>query len=434
MKDTMTQAPDSRLPNFRALTPAQRLAHLATACALSPEDVALLETPGALSVARADGMVENVIGTFEMPFGVAGNFQVNGRDVLVPMVVEEPSVIAAATFMAKLARECGGFQTSSSGPVMRAQVQVLGTRDPHGARHALLARKAEILEVANSRDKILIGLGGGCRDIEVHVFADSPRGAMVVMHLIVDVRDAMGANTVNTMAEAVSPLVESITGGTVRLRILSNLADLRLARARVRLTPEVLTTRERAGADIVEGVLDAYTFAAIDPYRAATHNKGIMNGIDPVIVATGNDWRAIEAGAHTWAARGGRYTSLTHWEKDTSGALVGTIEMPMAVGLVGGATKTHPLAQLSLKIMAVRSAQELAEVAVAVGLAQNLGALRALATEGIQRGHMALHARNIALVAGATGEEIDWVVKAMVARKDVRTDLATELLQARRKG
>lgn len=425
---------DSRLPNFRAMTPAQRLAHIAAACALSPGDVQLLEKPGALSLARADGMVENVIGTFELPFGVAGNFRVNGRDVLVPMVVEEPSVIAAASFMAKLAREGGGFQTSSTGPIMRAQVQVLGIQDPQGARHALLGRKGEILEVANSRDKILLGLGGGCRDIEVHVFPDTARGAMVVIHLIVDVRDAMGANTVNTMAEAVSPLVESITGGTVRLRILSNLADLRLARARVRLTPEVLATRERAGADIVEGVLDAYTFAAVDPYRAATHNKGIMNGIDPVIVATGNDWRAVEAGAHAWAARGGRYTSLTHWEKDASGALVGTIEMPMPVGLVGGATKTHPLAQLSLKIMAIRSAQELAEVAVAVGLAQNLGALRALATEGIQRGHMALHARNIAMVAGASGDEIDWVVQQMVARKDVRTDLAADLLQSRRNG
>jgi len=427
------KAIDSRLPNFRAMTPAQRLAHIGTACALSPQDLQLLEKPGALSVARADGMVENVIGTFELPFGVAGNFQVNGRDVLVPMVVEEPSVIAAASFMAKLAREGGGFQTSSSGPIMRAQVQVLGTTDPHGARHALLGRKAEILEVANGRDKILIGLGGGCKDIEVHVFDESPRGAMVVMHLIVDVRDAMGANTVNTMAEAVSPLVESITGGTVRLRILSNLADLRLARARVRLTPEVLTTQERAGADIVEGVLDAYTFAAIDPYRAATHNKGIMNGIDPVIVATGNDWRAIEAGAHTWAARGGRYTSLTHWEKDTSGALVGTIEMPMSVGLVGGATKTHPLARLALKILDVKSAQELGEVAVAVGLAQNLGALRALATEGIQRGHMALHARNIALVAGATGDEIDSIAKQMAAEHDVRTDRAVALLEALRK-
>jgi hydroxymethylglutaryl-CoA reductase len=428
----MTQ--DSRLPNFRALDPTQRLQHLAGACGLTPDEVALVSRPGALGLARADGMIENVIGTFELPFGVAGNFVVNGRDVLVPMAVEEPSVVAAASFMAKLARENGGFQTSSTGPIMRAQVQVLGMSDPYGARQALLARRAEILEVANSRDNVLIGLGGGCRDIEVHVFPDSPRGPMVVMHLIVDVRDAMGANTVNTMAESVAGLVERITGGQVRLRILSNLADLRLARARVRIEASHLDTAERKGSEIVEGVLDAYTFAAIDPYRAATHNKGIMNGIDPVIVATGNDWRAVEAGAHAWACRGGRYTSLTHWEKDNQGALVGTIEMPMPVGLVGGATKTHPLAQLSLKILAVKSAQELAEIAVAVGLAQNLGALRALATEGIQRGHMALHARNIALVAGASGTEVDWVVQEMVARKDVRTDLAIQLLEQHRKG
>jgi hydroxymethylglutaryl-CoA reductase len=423
---------DARIPNFRALTPAQRFEHIARAASLTAEEVALLAAPGALSVERANGMVENVIGTFELPLGVAGNFLVNGREYLVPMVVEEPSVVAAASFMAKLAREGGGFEASSTGPIMRAQVQVLGVGDPYGARQALLRARDQILEVANSRDKVLIGLGGGCRDIEVHVFPDTPRGAMVVMHLIVDVRDAMGANTVNTMAEAVSPLVEKLTGGTVRLRILSNLADLRLARARVRLTPEVLKTKERSGEEIVEGVLDAYTFAAVDPYRAATHNKGIMNGIDPVIVATGNDWRAVEAGAHAYACRSGRYTSLTTWEKDKSGALVGTIEMPMPVGLVGGATKTHPLAQVALKILGVKSAQELGEVAVAVGLAQNLGALRALATEGIQRGHMALHARNIALVAGATGDEIDAVARQMAAEHDVRTDRAVALLAALR--
>ncbi|CAB3627392.1 3-hydroxy-3-methylglutaryl-coenzyme A reductase [Achromobacter spanius] len=420
---------DSRLPNFRALTPAQRLAAIAQAATLTPDEQQLLAQPGALGLDRADGMIENVIGAFELPLGVAGNFQVNGRDVLVPMAVEEPSVVAAASYMAKLARECGGFETSSTRPLMRAQVQVLGLTDPHGARLALLRERERILTLANSRDKVLIELGGGCQDIDVHVFADTPRGPMIVLHLIVDVRDAMGANTVNTMAEAVAPLVEEITGGSVRLRILSNLADLRLARARVRLTPQVLDTKERSGADIIEGVLDAYTFAAVDPYRAATHNKGIMNGIDPVIVATGNDWRAVEAGAHAYAARSGRYTSLTTWEKDTSGALVGTIEMPMPVGLVGGATKTHPLARLALKIMDVRSAQELGEVAVAVGLAQNLGALRALATEGIQRGHMALHARNIALVAGAVGAEIDTVAKRMAEEKDVRTDRALALLE-----
>ena len=425
---------DSRLPNFRALTPAQRLEALGRAANLSADDLTLLATPGALSPALADGMIENVVGTFELPMGVAANFTVNGRDVLVPMVVEEPSVVAAASFMAKLVRGCGGFETSSTEPLMRAQVQVLGTTDPYGARQALLRHRAEILEVANSRDKVLIGLGGGCRDIEVHVFPDTPRGAMVVMHLIVDVRDAMGANTVNTMAESVSPLVEKITGGTVRLRILSNLADLRLARARCRVTPDALTTRERGGAEIIEGILDAYTFAAVDPYRAATHNKGIMNGVDPVIVATGNDWRAVEAGAHAYASRSGRYTSLTRWEKDTSGALVGTIEMPMPVGLVGGATKTHPLARLALKILDVKSAQELGEVAVAVGLAQNMGALRALATEGIQRGHMALHARNIALVAGAVGDEVDRVARRMADEKDVRTDRAVALLQEMRGG
>ncbi|WP_295850538.1 hydroxymethylglutaryl-CoA reductase, degradative [uncultured Xylophilus sp.] len=419
---------DSRLPNFRALAPADRLAHIVQAAGLTADEAALLQSPGALGLTRADGMIENVVGTFELPLGVATNFRVNGRDVLVPMAVEEPSVVAAASFMARLARESGGFETSSSTPLMRAQVQILGTTDPRGARQALLRRRDDILAVANSRDNVLIGLGGGCRDIEVHVFETTPRGAMVVLHLIVDVRDAMGANTVNTMAEAVSPLLEEITGGQVRLRILSNLADLRLARARVSLSPEVLTTAERSGAEIIEGVLDAYAFAAVDPYRAATHNKGIMNGIDPVIVATGNDWRAVEAGAHAYACRDGHYGSLTCWEKDTRGHLVGTIEMPMPVGLVGGATKTHPLARLALKIMGVRSAQELGEIAVAVGLAQNLGALRALATEGIQRGHMALHARNIAVVAGATGDEIDRIARTMAAEKDVRADRALALL------
>lgn len=424
---------DSRLPNFRALTPAQRLAAIADAAGLTPEEHQQLAEPGALGLDRADGMIENVIGAFELPLGVAGNFQVNGRDVLVPMAVEEPSVVAAASFMAKLARENGGFETSSTRPLMRAQVQVLGLTDPHGARVALLRERERIVKLANSRDQVLIGLGGGCQDIEAHVFADTPRGPMLVLHLIVDVRDAMGANTVNTMAEAVAPLVEEITGGTVRLRILSNLADLRLSRARVRLAPQTLDTKDRSGAEIIEGVLDAYVFAATDPYRAATHNKGIMNGIDPVIVATGNDWRAVEAGAHAYACRDGRYTSLTHWEKDASGALVGTLEMPMPVGLVGGATKTHPLARLALKIMAVRSAQELGEIAVAVGLAQNLGALRALATEGIQRGHMALHARNIALTVGAVGAEVDQLAKRMAEEKDVRADRALALLEELRK-
>ena len=423
---------DSTLPNFRALSPAERLAHLAAKLELSDADQALLSKPGALPLATADGMIENVIGTFELPLGVAGNFQINGKDVLIPMAVEEPSVIAAASYMAKLARVAGGFQTSSSGPIMRAQVQLIGVTDPYGARQAILQHRDEILRIANSRDKVLIGLGGGCRDIEVHVFPDTARGPMVVTHLIVDVRDAMGANTVNTMAEGVATLIEQITGGKVRLRILSNLADLRLARARVRISPATLATSEYSGEDVINRIVDAYEFAAVDPYRAATHTTGIMNGIDPVVVATGNDWRAVEAGAHAFASRSGHYTSLTRWEIATDGDLIGSIEMPMPLGLVGGATKTHPLARLALKIMKVTSAQELAEITVAVGLAQNMGALRALATEGIQRGHMALHARNIALVAGATGDDVDWVVRQMVAAKDVRVEVAQQLLAERK--
>ena len=423
---------DSKLPNFRGLSPAQRLKHIAQAANLSDADHALLGNPGALSLETANGMIENVIGTFQLPMAVAGYFQINGRDVLVPMAVEEPSIVAAASFMAKMAREAGGFVTSSTGPLMRAQVKIISVSDPYGARLSILKHKEELIQLANSRDKVLIGLGGGCKDIEVHVFPETPRGAMVVAHLIVDVRDAMGANTVNTMAESVAGRIEEITGGKVRLRILSNLADLRLARAQVRYSAETLATKEYSGEQVIEGVIDACLFAAIDPYRAATHNKGIMNGIDPVIVATGNDWRAVEAGAHAYACRNGRYTSLTTWEKAGNGDLVGTIEMPMPVGLVGGATKTHPLARIALKIMDVHSAQDLGEIAVAVGLAQNMGALRALSTEGIQRGHMALHARNIAMSAGATGADIDWVVRKMVAANDVRTDYAMTLLAGSR--
>lgn len=424
---------DSRLPNFRALSPSARLQLIASTASLSKEHVQLIAQPGALSIERANAMIENVIGKFELPFAIAGNFVINGRDVVVPMVVEEPSVVAAASFMAKLARECGGFETSSSAPIMRAQVQVLSVANTVNAKQALISQRNKIIELANSRDAKLVSLGGGCRDIEVHVFDDTPRGPMIVVHLLVDVRDAMGANTVNTMAEAVSPLVEELTGGSVRLRILSNFADLRLARARVRLTPTVLSTPQFSGEQVIERILDAYVFAAIDPYRATTHNKGIMNGIDPVVVATGNDWRAVEAGAHAYASRSGRYTSLSRWEKDSSGALVGTLEMPMALGLVGGATRSHPLAQVALQILQPDSAQALAEIAVAVGLAQNLAALRALATEGIQRGHMALHARNIALVAGATGAEVEMIAKQMTSDHDVRADRAIALLEALRK-
>jgi hydroxymethylglutaryl-CoA reductase len=418
----------SRIENMRNLSPEQRLEQVASASSLDDEARSVLSSTAALPVSRANGMIENVIGTFQLPLGVATNFKINGKDYLVPMAVEEPSVVAAASFMARIVRGCGGFQTSSTPPIMRAQVQILGIADPFGARLAILGARDEIVTAANAKDPVLVKFGGGCRDIEVHVFPSTSRGAMVVLHLLVDVRDAMGANTVNTMAEAITPIVERITGGEVRLRILSNLADLRLARARLEVTEEALTTKEFSGRRMMEGIMDAYEFAAVDPYRAATHNKGIMNGIDPVVVATGNDWRAIEAGAHAYAARSGRYTSLTTWEISTKGTLVGTVEMPMALGLVGGATKTHPGAQAALQILNVKSAVELAEVTVAVGLAQNMAALRALATEGIQRGHMALHARNIAIGAGAEGKEIDLVASRLAADHDVRSARAEEIL------
>jgi hydroxymethylglutaryl-CoA reductase len=427
----MTHArPDlnSRIENMRNMTPAERLGAAVGAAGLDEADRRSLTGADILPMTLADGMIENVIGKFELPLGVATNFQVNGRDYLVPMAVEEPSVVAAASYMARIARGCGGFSASATTPVMRAQIQILGTTDPHGAKHRLFGHRDELVAMANSRDKVLISLGGGCKDIEVHVFDDTPVGAMVVLHLLVDVRDAMGANTVNSMAEMLAPRVEEITGGKVRLRILSNLADQRIVRASVRLTPEALTTDKLAGADVAQGIVEACALAIIDPYRAATHNKGIMNGIDPVVVATGNDWRAIEAGAHAYAARSGRYSSLTRWEIATDGALSGSIELPMALGLVGGATKTHPAAQAALRLMAVHSAVELAEVTAAVGLAQNMAALRALATEGIQRGHMALHARNIAILAGATGPQVDAIARALAASGDVSVAKAQELM------
>ena len=418
----------SRIEGFRDLDPEERLEKVGSIAGLDETSRAALRGAGALPLHLANGMIENVIGRFDLPLAVATNFTINGRDYLIPMAVEEPSIVAGASYMARIARSCGGFETSSSLPIMRAQVQVLSVSDPFGARARILASKAEILAAANAKDKVLISLGGGCRDIEVHVFEQTGVGPMVVLHLLVDVRDAMGANTVNSMAETVAPMIEKITGGVVRLRILSNLADLRLARASVRLTPDALKTNEFSGERMASGIVEACALAVVDPYRAATHNKGIMNGIDPLIVATGNDWRAVEAGAHAWACRSGSYSSLTRWELDAEGRLVGSLEMPMPVGLVGGATKTHPAARAALALLNVGSASELGEIAVALGLAQNLAALRALATEGIQRGHMALHARNIAILAGATGEEIEKVAKELAASREVTVDRAKAAL------
>ncbi|MFG6586950.1 hydroxymethylglutaryl-CoA reductase, degradative [Sulfitobacter sp. MOLA879] len=428
MVDGTTVQINSRLENLRNLEPEARLDLLAKTVDLTATDQTALAGRDVLPMSTANGMIENVIGKFELPLGVASNFTINDKDYLIPMAVEEPSVVAAASYMAKIARGCGGFHASSDRPVMRAQIQVVGLTDPTGARHRLLAAETELREMCNARDEVLVSLGGGCIGIEVHVFESTAVGPMAVIHILVDVRDAMGANAVNSMAETIAPRVAEITGGHTRLRILSNLADRRLARAHVTLTPEAMTTKAMDGHEVITGMIEAYALAQIDPYRAATHNKGIMNGIDPVVVATGNDWRAIEAGAHAWAAHKGSYTSLTTWERGKDGSLTGTIEMPMALGLVGGATKTHPAAQAALRILNVETAQELAEVTVAVGLAQNMAALRALATEGIQKGHMALHARNIAILAGATGPQIEAVAKVIAGEGHVSVQAAKKVL------
>jgi hydroxymethylglutaryl-CoA reductase len=426
MVGTMTQS--SRLPGFYNKPLAER-AHLAAEWAgLSADEEQVLLGAMGLSADAADHMIENAVGVHALPLGIAVNFLVNGRDVLVPMAIEEPSVVAGASFMAKLAREGGGFQTSSTPPEMIGQMQVLDLDDPGAARERLLAEKERLLALADQTDPVVVNLGGGARDLEARVL-DSQIGPMLVVHLIYDSRDAMGANTVNTACEALAPVVEEITGGRVHLRILSNLADRRLASATCRVPVAALAFEEYPGEEVARGVVEAYAFAAADPYRAATHNKGIMNGVDAVVIATGNDWRAVEAGAHAYAARDGRYTSLSRWEQDANGDLLGHLEMPMAVGMVGGATRVHPTAQVALKLLGVQSAPELAEIIVAVGLAQNLAALRALATEGIQRGHMSLHARQLAIAAGATGEQIEQVVNRLLEEGVVRLDRAEEILE-----
>jgi len=426
----MTQ-PDrtSRLPGFYEKSLTDRARIISDWASLSPEQLAALDGSGGLAPEQADHMVENAIGIHALPLGVAVNFRVNGREVLVPMAIEEPSVVAGASFMARLALEGGGFTAHTTEPEMIGQMQILDVPDLPAARLALLENKARLLEMANQIDPIIVKFGGGARDLEVHIIEDSPIGPFLVVHLIYDTRDAMGANAVNTACEALSPTIEQISGGRVHLRILSNLADRRLARARCAIPVSALAFGDFSGERVRQGIIEAYAFAVADPYRAATHNKGIMNGVDPIVIATGNDWRAIEAGAHAYAARNGRYTSLSTWGKNEAGDLVGTLEMPMAVGIVGGATKVHPTAQAALKLMRVTNARELAEIIVSVGLAQNLAALRALATEGIQRGHMTLHARQVAIAAGATGELIEVVAGKMVAEKKVRIDRAEEIMK-----
>lgn len=420
---------NSRIAGFYQLDPAARLQQVGAFDGLHQQELTSLHGGhGILSIERADKMIENVIGTFELPLGIATNFRINDRDVLIPMAVEEPSIVAGASFAAKLAREGGGFRTSSTRSLMIGQIQLVKVPDMAGALDSVLEHRAEILAVANSQSPTLVRLGGGAEDVEVHAFPDSPAGAMLVVHLVVDCLDAMGANAVNGMAEAVAPLLERITGGRAYLRILSNLTDRRLARAEVTVPAQALARPDLPGEEVVEGIVYAYAFAAVDPYRATTHNKGILNGIDPVLVATGQDWRAVEAGAHAYAARGGRYTSLTTWQRDAAGDLHGVLELPLAVGIVGGATKVHPAARAALKLLGVQSARELAEVCACAGLATNLAALRALATEGIQQGHMALHARQVAMSAGATGELVNMIADQLVWERNIKCARAAELL------
>jgi len=373
----------------------------------------------------ADKMIENVVATMNIPIGIATNLRIDGEDILVPMATEESSVVAAVCNAARQ-NYASGFTTSVSGTLMIAQVQAVGVADPHAARLRLLEKRDEIKAICDACDPLLVQLGGGFRDLEVRVL-ETRGGVMLITHLIVDTRDAMGANAVNTMAEKIAPHVAAWSGGKVFLRILSNLADRRLARAHATWRADDI-----GGAQVRDGIISAYQFAEADPYRAATHNKGIMNGISAVVLATGNDTRAVEAGAHAFAARSGRYSSLTHYEVDADGNLSGSIELPMAVGLIGGATKVHPTAQACLKILGVTTAERLARIIAAVGLAQNFSALKALATTGIQAGHMGLHAQNIAMMAGAVGDEIDVLAAKLVERGAVRIDIAQEILSGMR--
>jgi len=418
----------SRIEGFYKLSMSERLKIVKEFGDLTSEEAMAITGFGGLDPSIPDKMIENAVGSFALPLGIAVNFLINGKDYLVPMAIEEPSVVAAASNAAKMARDRGGFWTSSTDPVMIGQVQLTGVKDPSKVKHIILEKKKDLLELANKQDPMLVKLGGGARDVDVRI-VNSQKGPMVIVHLLVDVRDAMGANAVNTMAEAIAPLIEKISGGKVYLRILSNLASHRLARARAVWPKESI-----GGDEVVDGVIEAYLFADADPYRCATHNKGIMNGIDAVIVATGNDTRAIESGAHSFAARSGQYKPLTIFEKTTEGDLVGTIEVPMAVGLVGGATKVHPTARACIKLLGVKTASELGEVCAAVGLAQNFAALRALATVGIQQGHMRLHAKNIAASSGTPPELIEEVTRIMVAEKKIRMDRAQEITEELRKG
>ena len=407
---------------------SERLETLAESSDLTPKDMLAYQKNGGLDLDTANAMVENVVGLFSLPLGIAQNFIVNGREVLVPMVIEEPSVVAGVSFMAKLAKASGGFEAGMTSQEMIGQLQVLDLPDLNAGAKSVLAHKDELLQAVFDFHPSIQKYGGGPRDLQARILPETEIGSMLIFHLIVDVQDAMGANMINSMLEFLAPKIENLTGGRVGLRILSNLADRRLAWAHTRIACQNLAFDDFSGEEVRDGIIEAWAFAEADPYRAATHNKGVMNGIDAVVLATANDWRAVEAGAHAFAARSGQYRSLTHWSKAENGDLLGSIELPMALGIVGGATKVHPTAKANLKLMGVQSVTELGEIIAAVGLAQNLAALRALATEGIQQGHMSLHARQVALAAGAKPDQADKVAAQLVAEKNIKLTRALEIL------
>ncbi|HZX19589.1 MAG TPA: hydroxymethylglutaryl-CoA reductase, degradative [archaeon] len=412
----------SKIGKFYEKNLKERLRIVKEFAELSEEEVKELEKYGSLDFETANRMIENVYGTFQLPMGLATNFTVNGKEVLIPFALEEPSVVAAASNAAKLSE---GFEAKASDPIMIGQIQLLGAKDTKSAIQKILKNEKELVGIANSRDSMLIKFGGGARKIEAREISTA-RGKMIIVHLLVDVRDAMGANTINTMCELISPKLEELSGGKTRLRIISNLAVHRTVKAKT------VWKKETLGEEVIENVLDAYEFAANDEYRACTHNKGIMNGIDSVVIATGNDFRAIEAGAHAFASISGKYKPLTKYSKNSKGDLVGEIELPMAVGLVGGATKTHPLAKINVKILGVKHASELAEIIASVGLAQNFAAMRALANEGIQKGHMKLHAKNIAVMAGASKDQIDKIAKQMSGEGNISVSRAKEIMDGKK--
>lgn len=419
----------SRISGFYKRSLQERSELISTWANLNANELDILNGSHGLNTEHAEHMIENAIGIYALPLGIATNFIVNGKDYLIPMVIEEPSVVAAVSNAARLFREGGGFTTSSDEPIMIGQIQVLDLQNLESAEQSILANKAMLMAEADKVGGSIVKLGGGARDIQVRQINHPSAGLMLVVHLLYDTRDAMGANAINTAVEHLAPHIEMLTGGRVNLRILSNLSDHRKAYAEGMIPAKELATDSISGEDAVRAIVEAGAFAEADPYRATTHNKGIMNGIDAVVIATGNDWRAIEAGAHAYAAQSGQYTSLSKWWHDKDGNLHGSIELPLALGTVGGATKVHPAAQVALKILGTQSARELAEITAAVGLAQNLAAIKALATDGIQRGHMRMHARQLAVAAGANGAMVGQIVQMMITEGNIRLDRAKSLVK-----